>query len=321
MSLIDDIGDSCNILAPITITGAMVTSLTANGIAVPEDTNPAWNSATTYGNQIVYLASTHRTYQASGKAGNTNMDPSVPANQYDAAGNITYWIDAGPTNSTAWYDGQASTQMSVTSPMVLVLKPGYFNGIALFGIDADSIHLTVKDSPGGTVIYDYSGVLEGSMPPDYYEYCFDPFKPQTQFIATGIDPYYNAEITLTLTKGGGPVKLGMLAVGDLRPTGVPLRGVSVEPLDYSSITTDTFGITKVVKRNNATGMQISVKMDIEDAASVLDTIKQYLGVPVVVIGSTELHYEAMTVFGLVSARQTYDDFEMPTLNITVKGLI
>lgn len=317
--------DICSILAPITITPTLITTMAANGTAVPEDPTSPWSSSESYAiGDRRHVVSTHRVYEAAKNmtAGSGAKDPTVPANQFDAAGSISYWIDAGPTNKFAMFDGVVSTQTSVASPLVLTLKPGYFNGLALFGIDADTINLVVKDQPGGTVIYSHSGPLEGSAPADYYEYCFDPFKPQTKFIATGIDPYYSAEVTLTLTKGGGqPVKLGMFAIGDLRPIGAPLRGASVEPVDYSYISTDAFGTTTVKKRNNATGMQISAKMEIEDANSVLDTIQQVLGVPVVVVGSSATMYEAMTVFGLVSARQQYDDYGMPTINITVKGLI
>lgn len=310
--------DICSALAPVAITAAMIT---ASSLSV-EDPNPAWSSVTAYTvGQRVYLASTHRVYEATGMAGNTNKDPSLPANQFDAAGVATFWIDAAPTNKYAMFDAVVSTQTSGTSPLSITLTPGYFNGFALFGLDADSMTVVVKDAPGGTVIYSHSGPLEGSAPADYYEYFFDRFKPQTQFIATGIDPYNNAEITLTLTKASGPAKIGMFAIGDMRPLGAPLRGASVEPIDFSYISTDAFGTTKVTKRNNATGLVISAKMEIEDANATLATVKELLGVPVVVVGSTATMYEALTVFGLMSARQQYDDYGEPVINITVKGII
>lgn len=311
--------DICSVLAPVSITTAM---LTASSLTV-EDPSPAWSSATTYtATQRVYLAATHRVYEATGMAGNLNKDPSLPANQFDAAGAATFWIDAAPTNKFAMFDSVVSTQTVGTGTTLTgTIRPGYFNGFALFGLDADSMQITVKDAPGGTVIYSYSGPLEGSAPADYYEYFFDRFKPQTQFIATGIDPYNNAEISYVLTKAAGAPKIGMFAIGDMRPLGAPLRGASVEPVDYSYISTDAFGNTTVKKRNNATGLVISAKMNIEDANTVLDTVKELLGVPVVVVGSTAAMYEALTVFGLMSGRQQYDDFGEPVLNLTVKGTI
>lgn len=309
--------DICSVLAPIPITSVMIT---ASSLTV-EDPNPVWAVGTTYAaGDRVYNATTHRVYE-SAKPANVGKDPTLSANQYDAAGAVTWWIDAGPTNKFAMFDSVVSTQTVGASPLTMTLTPGYMNGFALFGLDGDTLAVTVKDAPGGAVIYSHSGPLEGSAPADYYEYFFDRFKPQTQFIASGIDPYNNCEVTLTVTKASGQAKVGMFAIGDMRPLGVPLRGASVEPVDYSYISTDAFGNTTVKKRNNATGLVISAKMDIEDANTTMDTVKELLGVPVVVVGSTAAMYEALTVFGLMSARQQYDDFGMPVINITVKGTI
>lgn len=311
--------DICSALAPVAITAAMIT---ASSLAV-EDPHPAWGPNNYAAGDRVYKASTHRVYEAAQAMTSTApKDPEVPANQYNAAGVITYWIDADPTNKFAAFDPEINTQTVGTgTTLSYTIKPGYFNGFALFGLDADSIVGTVKDATGGTVIYSYSGPLEGSAPADYYEYFFDRFKPQTQFIATGIDPYNGAEITLTLTKLSGGPKIGMFAIGDMRPLGVPKRGASVEPIDYSRVVTDSFGRTRTKKGHNATGLVISCRMNIEDANTVLNTVKELLGVPVVVVGSTATMYEALTVFGLISARQQYDEFEIPVINITVKGTI
>lgn len=311
--------DICSVLAPVTITATM---LTASSLAA-EDPNPVWGPNNYAIGDRVYKASTHRVYEAAKVMTSTApKDPELAANQFDAAGAITYWIDADPTNEFAMFDGEVNTQTVGTGTVLSgTIKPGYFNGFALFGLDADSMTITVKDATGGNVIYSFNGPLEGSAPADYYEYFFDRFKPQTQFIATGIDPYNGAEISYSLTKAAGAPKIGMFAIGDMRPLGAPLRGASVEPIDYSVVTTDAFGKTKIKKRHNATGLVISAKMDIEDANTVIETIKALLGVPVVLVGSTAEMYEALTGFGLISARQQYDDFGMPTVNITLKGTI
>lgn len=319
--MIEDAGDVCSVLAPVTFTDSMITSVKANGVNLPEDPNSAWSSATTYAaGDRVYLLSTHRVYE-SAKAGNQNKDPSVITNQYTATGAPNWWIDVGPTNRYAAFDSQVSTPTTGASVLEFVLRPGAHNGIALLGLDADSIEIIDKASPGGDLIYNYAAPLEGSMPADYYEYFFDRFKPQTQLIATGIAPYGDSELTIRLTKATGNASVGMIAVGDMRPLGVPQRGVSVEPFSYAVIVTDAFGNTSIRRRAKATGMRISAKMDIEDANSVVATVQELLDVPVVVVGSTALMYEALTVFGLISASIQYDDFEMPTLNATVKGLI
>jgi hypothetical protein len=317
----DEYEDTCGVLAPVTITADMVVSMTAGGLPLAEDPAPVWAAGTTYAlGDRVHLPDTHRVYE-SAKDANTGKDPSQLVNQFNAAGTATWWIDIGPTNRFAMFDTLISTPTSATSPLVITLRPGAFSGMAMFGLDADYLNIETIEETTGETVYSYSAPLEGSQPADYYEYFFDRFKPQTQFIETAIEPYATAVTVITLTKATGPVKVGMVALGELRPLGAPLRGASVEPVDYSYVSTDSFGNTTIRRRANATGLSIQAKMDLEDANTVLATVQELLGVPVVVVGSGAKGYEALTVFGLLSARLQYDDYRMPTLNMTVKGLI
>jgi hypothetical protein len=320
----DDESDTASILVPVDVTNTagVLQSITSNGVALAEDTTTAWSSATTYSiGQRAYSASTHRVYESL-KDSNTNHDPAVAANRVTAAGVGTWWLDVGPTNKYAAFDGLVNTPLSAASPVVIKLTPGAFNGFALLGIDADTLAVTVKSAPGGTVVWELPTTpLEGSMPADYYEYFFDRFRPLTRYVATGIDPYGSSEITITLSKGSGLVKLGMLAIGDMRPIGIPQRDASVEPIDYSYVKTDAYGNTEVKKRAFATGMSITAKMEKEEAGAVLDTVQQVLGTPCVLVGSEAQFYEWMTAFGLISARMSPADYPFVTLNVTLKGLI
>lgn len=319
--------DVASLLVPVDVanTAGVLQSITENGSALPEDPNPAWNSSANY-NTLgfrVHSPVTHRVYENLKTDGsNTGKDPTLAVNRTTAAGVGTYWFDVGPTNKYAAFDGRVNTQLSAASPLTIVLTPGAFNQFALLGIDADTIAWTVRDAHGGTVIASLPTTpLEGSMPGDYYEYFFDPFKPQTRYVASDLEPYSSSEITLTLTKGTGPVKLGMFAIGDARPIGIPSRDAVVTPADYSLIETNAYGETTIRKRPFATGMTITTHLEIGEANVVLDTIQQVLGTPVLLIGSKAALYEWMTCFGLVSAQLSAPDHGFAKLSITQKGLI
>lgn len=322
LSLYDEIDDACSILVPVDILGTAgaIAAITADGVALPEDPNPVWAVGTSYDiGDRVHLPGTHRVYESL-KDSNVGKDPSVLANRTTATGAGTWWLDIGPTNRAAMFDGLVSSQTSAASPLVITLRPGAFNGFALFGVDADEMDIRVRAEPSGQIIYDEVDTpLEGSRPADYYEYFFERFKPLRQVIRVGLDPYGSSEITITLRRGTGDVKLGMLAIGDLRPVGIPQRDASVEPEDFSIIK-EQFGVRQVTRRGNATGMSISTIMEKEDAGSVLETLKEVLGVPCVVIGSSAAMFEWLTVFGLISARLTPVPWPYATLNISVKGL-
>lgn len=319
----DEYGDACSILVPVDLTApGILRSVVAGGASMIEDAAPEWNGGTTYAaGDRVHLPSTHRVYE-SAQAANTGKDPANLANQFNAAGVATWWFEIGPTNKYAMFDGLISSQTVAASPLIITLAPGGFNGFALFGVDADSYSVLVKDAPGGNVVYDIADTpLESSQPADYYEYFFDRFKPLRQFIRAGLEPYGNAEITITLTRASGDVKVGMVAIGDLRPVGVPQRETRVEPQDFSYFKQDEFGNATIKRRGNATGMTISTKMDKSDAGAVLDTIKEVLGTPVVVVGSQAAEFEWLTVFGLISASMAPVPYPFATLTLTAKGFI
>lgn len=321
-SLYEEMGDACSILVPTDVVNnpGVLWSVMANGSEIPEDPSPPWSSLQTYElGARVYSSATHRVYE-SAQSGNLGKDPTLPTNQFSASGEFTWWIDIGPTNKYAAFDGLINSQTSGASPLRFTLAPGAFSGFALFGIDADAFSVEVRDSVDGTLIYNEpSFPLEASQPEDYYEYFFEPFKPLKQVIRTGIEPYSSAVVTLTLFKGSGEAKLGMFAIGDLRPVGVPQRDATVEPQDFSYFRQDAFGNSVVKKRPSATGMRIRTVMDKDDAGVVLDTIKDVLGVPVVVVGSQESKYEWLTVFGLISGSMTPTPYPHATLDISVRG--
>lgn len=324
----DDDLDAASILVPVDLikNSSRITSMTAGGVTLPEDPNPAWNSATTYNviGQMVYSPTTHKVYaNLKSDSSNVNKDPTVLANRENITGVGTFWQEVGPTNKYAAFDGSTSTRTFAASPLVITIKPGTtLTGFSLIGVDADSLDVDIKDSPGGTVIWDLPNKpLEGSAPGDYWEYFYDDFKPLTRYTASGIDPYRNAEITITLTKASGDISVGMIALGDMRPVGIPQRDASVDPVDYSYVKTDGFGNTVVEKRNFATGMSITTKMPKEDANAVLDTVQSILGTPCVVVGSKGEDYEWLTVFGLISGRMSPQEYPYVTLSLTVKGMI
>lgn len=323
----DDDLDAASILVPVDLLGTdgAVVSITSGGVSLAEDTNPAWDSTVTYSTigQRVHSPVTHRVYEnLKDDTSNVGKDPTLLVNQTTAAGVGTYWQDVAPTNRAAMSDGQTSTQTVAASPLVITIDPGAFNGFALFGIDADTMTVQAVDTPGGNVIYSESGtILEGSMPADYYEYFFGRFRPLTKLVRTDIEPYADSRITITLAKGAGTVKLGMLAIGDLRPIGIPQRDARVEPMDFSINKYDAFGNATLRKRGSATGMTISTVAEITEVNSLVDTIQEVLSIPVVVVGSQAQFYEWMTVFGTVSASVTPVPYPDATLNITVKGLL
>lgn len=302
-----------SLMKPVTLTDAMITSSTA-----PETDYTAYSAATTYAVAARCIStSTHRIYESL-VAGNINHDPTNIDNSIGAA---PYWLDVSATNKHKMFDDQVASQTTVASPLTAVLHPGFCNAVVLLGLDAEAIDLTAKDAPGGNVIKSYSGSLEGSTPFDYYEYFFSAFQPLTDFILSGIDPYSDMEITITLTKATGNVACGMLQVGDLVPLGTTQYGAKAKPKTYSYIKINDYGENEIVRRKKAKDMSFTAWLKLEDANNVLDTLTSMLDVPCIVICSDLADYSGLRSFGLVSGEISYDHPLDCLLSGSVNGLI
>lgn len=302
-----------SVLIPVALTDAMFTSSTA-----PETDYAAYNAATNYAlAQRCISTVTHRIYESL-IAGNLNNDPT---NINNRIGTTPKWLDVGPTNKWAMLDGEVGTPTTLASPLTVVFRPGFFNGIYLGGLDAEQLDITVKDAPAGNTIYTYSGALEGSAPPDYYEYFFDPFKPLRDFVASGIDQYNAAEITMSLTSASAPVSCGMFQLGDLRPLGSTQYGAKAKPKTFSYIKINDYGENEIVHRKKAKDLTLSAWLAREEADSVLDTINGLLDVPCIWIGNPAAGYAGQRAFGLGSAEISYEHKNDCLLTLNVNGLI
>jgi len=304
-----------SVLNPIAITDAMLISSTA---VEPDTGLLAYNPLTNYANgeQCVSLV-THRVY-TSQAANNLGHDPTDINNQL---GLTVWWLDAGSTNQRRMFDGSNNTQTVVVSTLTFVLRPGFFNAFYLGNVDAETIAVELRDAPGGTVIYSYSAALENSQPADWYEYDFSPFRPQREFLASGISPYSTAELTVTLSSPADLVKCGLFAIGDLQPLGTTLKGVEVEPVTSSIFKEDAWGNTTISPRFSSRNMVVSARLDIAEAGYVTDVLTETQDKPCLWVGSSSVLYSKTWIFGLGKGKLTYDTPATGycALNVTVKG--
>lgn len=302
-----------NVIVPTTITDSILISSTA-----PENDYAAWASGTTYAlGARVISTTTHRIYE-SGQAGNLGKDPTDVVNR---TGTPPWWIEVSPTNRWAMSDGLINTATTIATPLTVVLRPGFIGALYLSGLVGENIDISIKDAPGGTVVYTHSETLENSQPPDYWEHFFSPFRQQDDLLLTDIPPYSNMEITVTISSTSGNVACGFFSVGDLRPLGMTEFDAEAQPKTYSYIGEDTYGNTKIIPRPSAKNMRLTAEVDIADADYVEETVRGLQDVPAVWIGVDLDNYAGLRVVGLGSGPLSYKTAKKCALNLTVKGFI
>lgn len=307
-----------NYLNPITITDAMIGAGTS--IAEPAAGETVWVSAGSYtAGDTVIRTQTHRKYVAlQTHSGRTTAPESDPA----------YWEDVGPTMRWAPFDSYVSTGATATTALTYVLSPGYFNALALYGLVGTNISITIKDAPGGSTIYSFASPLFED-PAGWYEYLFVAPKPITKLVKSGLPIRPAAELTINVTAATGqPVGVGMIAlgdlvslVGDLAEFGGTEHGSLAEPVTFSYIKTDEFGNTTIVRRHKSTNMTARIVVPTRNADEALRLIQDVLDVPVAWISTTKPGYAGLNVFGLGSARVTYENADLTRIDLNVKGMI
>lgn len=299
------------VLSPITVDDTVLTSSTvAEPTTTGSNIDPAlYNAATTYALNEIVRRPNHRRYR-SRVASNLGNTPETSPLQ---------WKDIGAVNKFAMFDNASNTKTFGPSPLTIVLEPGFFTSIYVGEINATAITVTVKDAPGGTVIFTETKDLDGAMPGDWWEYWFGGFKPLGDYYVTDIETYFNSEVTITLTSGS-EVSVGILAIGDAKPLGFTQYGAKAIPIDYSYIKTNEFGETEIVRRHAAKSMTLTSFLEQAEAELAIQAVTDLLGVPCVWIGTGLTGYGGLRVFGLGSGELSYEGPSHALLTINVKGL-
>lgn len=288
----------------------------------PVPVEVAWSPyvAVRTGDEVI-RTQTHRRYRATKDI--TALD-NVIAPEMDE----TAWREFGPTNRWAPFDQYSNTRAIGTTSITYVLTQGFFNSLALYGLVGTQYSVTVKDAPGGSVIFSSTGYLTED-PAGWYEYLFAPPRQKNKLVLTGIPIRATAEVTITISTGSGQsVGIGMIAVGDLVPMflegewGGTEYGATAEPVTYSYINTDEYGATRIVRRHSTTNLRCTVSLPRQYADNAVRILQSVLDRPVACIATTAPGYDGLNVFGLIgSAPVSYDSFNTASIDFTVKGLI
>ena len=305
------------ILFPTTITDAMIGAGTT--IAEPDTTKGeiAWVSGGTYAvlNERIY---SHRTFVCvQAHTGRTATPDQEPA----------FWLEnkRKPSNRWAPFDSYTDTPATANGNITYVLNPGFFNGISLYGLNGDTITVTVKSGPGGAVIYTYTSDLFDQAT-GLYELLFSTLRIRDKLVLSDIPIHPTAQLTITVT-GATASAIGMINVGDWRTVigagdwGGVQYGVSADPKTYSYIKFNTDGSSQIKRGGKATDMRGTVVMPAASADYANQLVQQVLDVPVSIVCTATPGFDYLNIFGLISGSIKADTSGSASFDYTVKGFL
>lgn len=296
------------LIKPTTFQESMLVSSTAT------ETYSPWNASTTYSinDKVTYQG---RVWTSVFAGSNLNKVPGT---------NIAYWVDAGPDNKHAMFDRKVQTATTATTSLTVVLTPGLIDSIALINLNADLATVTIRNGPGGAIIYEYTGGLSGATILDWSQYFFyDPLLKRTQLIFSDIPPYANPHVTLELTSSTTNISVGELIFGVISDIGSTQYDATAGITDYSIKETDAFGNTSFVERPYSKRMQVQLMLKNSSLNRVYRLLSDIRATPVVWIGSDDPQFEEpLVVYGFYKSFDMTISYPQHSLmSLEVEGLV
>lgn len=297
------------IVRPATVNDAALVSSN-----VPETDYAAWSAATTYPlGAFVIKTATHRVYKSL-QAGNLNHDPATePATP-------VWWQDWGATNRWKMFDDLVGVQTSNADSIAVALTfAERIDSVILLNVSAASVRVTMTDVTDGVVFDQTYNMVSDSGITDWYAYFFEPIVRKSDLSVTGLPPYINARLDITLTDPGATVLCGECIAGLSRYLGGAQYGAKVGIQDYSVKTTDAFGNYTILERAFARRGSFSVWMDAGIISETQTLLASFRATPTVYIGSDDI--DATIIYGF------YKDFDITIAypdvslcNLEIEGL-
>lgn len=224
------------VLAPISITSAMLTSST-----VAETDHAEWVAGTAYtaGQRVIRLT-THRIYEA--LTSTTGDTPETSP---------TKWLDLGATNRWKAFDQKVGTATTKADSMEWVLEPRrVITSVGFLELVAESVRVRVFDAIDG-LVYDRTQALRAPISvADYYTYCFEPISRLPFALFDDLPIYRSPTITITVSGlAGETVVCGVCLLGHWYEFADAVRfGGSAGIVDYSKKTVDDWGNVEITQR-------------------------------------------------------------------------
>lgn len=304
---------SASILAPITVTPAMLAAGTTVPVVDASAGEVAWLVGTAYAvkQEVNHAGSIWRAVMA-----NTGVTPGTDA---------TKWLRKGPTNRMAPFDDKPSTKTRRTTSLKYEISTGFFTGFWLGGLVGENINIKVMDGPGGAIEFEESRDLFDQAL-GLFEYLFLPLRPLGQLQVQALPLLANGQLHITITApGSGAVGVGMIAVGFWETLlgagdfGGVKYGASAEVKTYSYFKEYDDGSVEITPRGTARNVRASVLIDADEANAATGLLARVAAKPVAFIASGLGRYDYLNTFGLVSGDVNADRFSTSIVNLNIKG--
>lgn len=308
---------SARVMVPVDVTANMIMA----GTSIPEpdvaNGEVAWVSGASYS------INDERTYNGSVWGCTATHSGRSTAPDIDS----NYWYRVGPTNRMAPFDDYSNTKVVATGSMTYVVKPGFFNGVSVYGAEGSSYNIAVRDGSSGPVMRSWSGDLY-SQAAGFYELLFSPLTKTDQISFDDVPLSPDAEVTITITAGpGGRVAIGTIKFGDWRQFigdgvfGGTQYGAESNRKSRTLREYNFDGTYKITRRATSRDVSCSIVISAEQAMSADAILGEIIDTAVPFEASGLPQYGYLNTLGFVTGSIRADSSGTTSINLKVEGNI
>jgi hypothetical protein len=294
------------IVRPVTIGAAQLYSSNVAELDALYD-YPAWNAATVYAiGDKVARATSHHSYQRRTNGATAGAPES----------DTTNWLDIGPTNRHAMFDGsyQSITQNAHTIEHQVI--PGDFvDTCVVLNAHAASINLQVE----GTA-YDRTATMCSRDVENWWDFWYEPFAYRENYAFFGLPMGLTRKSVLTIDNTGSLAQCGEVIWGLSKQLGGSMFGARSWLLDYSVKVTDEFGNTTAEEGPYALGMSVDVVVKAGFVDELRRTLRPFRAKRAVYIAAGNLFESLMTYGFFESLEVVHENSKEATCNFRIQGV-
>lgn len=312
---------NCVVLIPLEITPAMLQQGTTVPTVDTDRGEQAWVAGVyELGALVVHSGGVYECVKG------TQAKPDVEPGTLGAG---AYWLFKTASNQMAAFDDELDTKTYAQGSMTFVLRPQFFTGLALHGLEGDAAEITILGGPGGAVVEQWQGDLyEQAL--GLYELLFMPLRQRTRLFLRNLPLYADPEVHVTVqaSGAGAQVAIGKLSIGHWDTLlgadkwgGIEYGGATAAVKSYSYRKEQEGGRVKRVRRGSATNVSGTVSIAADQANHALDLFHQIQGKPVAFIASGLPTYDYLSGFGDVSGQVTPQTPQTASVSFKLEGVV